>query len=225
MNQLRTKNVYRVLPLRSWDMGKKLLWAGLAAMLLVTMVFGAALAQGVNPPAPDDEYRFDSRFPLPWGGMEGRFLDGQRRLGGMFGGPWMDVMNGVGLLGIDGDGWKVYDAVAAALKLTPTQLFEQLHAGRTLEQIASAQGVKMADLEVAAASAAREAMRARIDRAVEEGKLTREQADRLLERLEGANPGKGLPRGGFFRNWRFGEDAPWRGLPFFRGRQMPEFSF
>jgi uncharacterized protein (DUF433 family) len=206
-------------------MNRRLLLAVLAGLLLVTTVFGAALAQGTNPPAPDDEYRFDNRFPFPWGGMGGRFPDGPRGLGGMFGGPWMGMLNGGDLFGLDGDGWKVYDAVAAELRLTPTQLFEQLRAGRTLEQIADAQGVTMADLRAAAESAARDAMRARVERAVEDGQLTRAQADRLLERLEGGNDDQGLPRGGFFRNWRFGEDAPWRGLPFFRGRQMPEFSF
>jgi hypothetical protein len=189
-------------------MKKRLLLAGLAGMLLVTTVFGAALAQGANPPAPGDE---------TWSGQHG--------FGRTFGGPWMGLMNGTGLFGVDGDGWKVYDAVAAALKLTPTQLFEQLHSGKTLEQIANAQAVKLADVEAAAGNAAREVMRARVDRAVEAGQLTRKQADRLLERLEGANSGQGLPRGGLFRNWRFGDEAPWRELPLFRGRQRPDDSF
>jgi hypothetical protein len=204
-------------------MKNRILLAGLAGVLLVASLFGAALAQGTNPPAPEGEYRFDQRFPFPWGGMGGRFFDGQRGLGGVFGGPWTGLMNGTGLFGVDRDGWNVYDAVAAALKLTPTQLFEQLHSGKTLEEIANAQGVKIADVEAAAAAATRDAMRSRVDRAVEEGRLTQEQADELLRRMEQGNTGQGAGPRRFFRNWRFGEDGP-RGLPFFRGR-APEFSF
>jgi uncharacterized protein (DUF433 family) len=130
------------------------------------------------------------------------------------------MMGGAGLFGADGDGWKVYDAVAASLKLTPTQLFEQLHSGKTLAEIAAAQGVTMADVQAAMQAAMRDAMKARIEAAVETGRLTRQQADQILKALEQGSMGGGMmPRGGFFRNWR--------GLPFFRGgeQQAPGFSF
>ena len=42
-----------------------------------------------------------------------------------------------------------FDAQAKALNLTPTQLFEQLHSGKTLDEIATAQGVDVAVVQEA----------------------------------------------------------------------------
>ncbi len=211
-------------------MSKKILLAGLAGLLLVATVFGAALAQGTNPPAPDDQPQFDQRFPFPWGGrgmMGGMFGhmfgnendDDMPGFSGTFGMPMMGVMGHGGMFDANGDGWKVYDAVAAALKLTPTQLFEQLHSGKTLSEIADAQGVKLADVQAAAQTAARDAMKARIEQAVKDGRLTQAQADQMLKALEQGNVGPGIMgRRGIFRNWR--------GMPFFhRQQQAPEDSF
>lgn len=202
-------------------MNRKLLLALLAGALLLTTVFGVALAQGTNPPAPDDEYQYGQRSPFPWGGrgmfggMMGRlFGDKDDDASGMMGMmPGMGMMGGSGLFGANGEGWQVYDAVAAALKLTPTQLFEQLHAGKTLAEIADAQGVALADVTAAAQTAMRDAMKARIAQAVKDGRLTQAQADQMLKALEQGNMGGGMMgRGGFFRNWR--------GLPFSSGQQQ-----
>lgn len=204
-------------------MNKKLLLAVLAGALLLTTVFGVALAQGTNPPAPDDEYQYGQRSPFPWGGrgmmggMMGRMFgdndDDMSGMMGMMGMSGMMNMPGMGMMGMmGGNGWAVYDAVAAALKLTPTQLFEQLHSGKTLSEIADAQGVALADVTAAAQTAMRDAMKARIEAAVKAGQLTQEQADQMLKALEQGNMGGGMMgRGGFFRNWR--------GLPFSGGQQ------
>ena len=43
-------------------------------------------------------------------------------------------------LGFMGGGSADFDAMAKALNLTPTQLFEQLHSGKTLDEIATGAG-------------------------------------------------------------------------------------
>lgn len=114
--------------------------------------------------------------------------------------------------GFGGRSWESFDAMAEALNLTPTQLFEQLHEGKTLEEIAEAQGVDL-DAVMEAAQAARiQEMKDAINQAVEDGQITQEQADWLLEGLDkGYIPGRGC-FGGFGKGHRgmreFGEFAP-----------------
>lgn len=93
-----------------------------------------------------------------------------------------------------------FDAVAEALGLTPTELFEQWHDGLTLSEIAEAQGVDIdavrEALRTARHEAAAEAAKAEIDAAVEAGTITQEEADWLLEGIEqGYTSGFGLLRG------------------------------
>jgi len=75
-----------------------------------------------------------------------------------------------------GDGWTMFDAAAEALGLTPEGLFAELHAGKSLAEVAEAQGVDMETLQDAMQAAHAEA----IQQAVEDGTLTQEQADRSL---------------------------------------------
>jgi polyhydroxyalkanoate synthesis regulator phasin len=70
--------------------------------------------------------------------------------------------------------------VADALGISERQLFRRLHSGRTLAQIAKAEGKDLADVKAAAIAAAKE----RLDEAVADGDLTQEQADERLEHLE-----------------------------------------
>ncbi len=93
-----------------------------------------------------------------------------------------------------------FDAIAAALKLTPTELFEQLHSGKTLEEIATAQGVDIQDVTDAINAARTQDMKDRIAQAVTDGMMTQAQADWLLQGLE-----KGyMPLGGFGGRGRHG---------------------
>lgn len=96
-----------------------------------------------------------------------------RQLGG-----WGRGHGGFGLFG--GDRWTMFDAAAEALGLTPEGLFSELHAGQSLSEVAEAQGVDTETLQEAMKAARVEA----IQRAVEDGTLTQEQADRMLDRLE-----------------------------------------
>ena len=92
------------------------------------------------------------------------------------------------------DRWDNFDAMAKALNLTPTQLFEALHSGKTLDEIAKTQGVDLAKVQEAANAARVQAMKDKIAQAVKDGKMTQEQADWLLQGLEKGYTGKG--RGG-----------------------------
>jgi len=98
--------------------------------------------------------------------------------------------------GFGGGGWTAeFDVVAAALNLTPTQLFEQLHSGKTLAEIAQAQGVDLTKVQEAANASRIQAMKDAIAQAVKDGKMTQDQADWLLQGLDKGYLGKGGGRG------------------------------
>jgi hypothetical protein len=71
------------------------------------------------------------------------------------------------------------DVVATTTGLTVQQVQEQLRAGQTLAEIGAGRGKTQAQLRDAIVAATS----ARADAAVANGRLTRQQADRLLERL------------------------------------------
>lgn len=83
-----------------------------------------------------------------------------------------------------GGSWVVFDAAAEALGLTPEQLFTELHAGNNLADIAEAQGVDLQAVYDAMNAARVEAMKAAIQQAVEDGRLTQAQAEWMLQGLE-----------------------------------------
>jgi hypothetical protein len=90
-----------------------------------------------------------------------------------------------------------FDAAAEALGLSPQQLFTELHGGKTLQQVVEAEGVGLETVQEALNTAREEARKAAIQQAVEDGTLTQQQADWLLEGLElGFGPFGGGP-GGF----------------------------
>src|SRR5512136_2666896 len=74
--------------------------------------------------------------------------------------------------GFRGGNMENFDAIAKALNLTPTQLFEQLHSGKTLDEIAKAQGVDLTKVQEAANAARVQAMKDAIAQAVKDGKMT-----------------------------------------------------
>lgn len=70
--------------------------------------------------------------------------------------------------------------LAEALGISEAKLHEQLHAGRSIADIAEAEGKSLDGVK----SAVRAAARARLDKAVADGRLTRAQADARLEHLD-----------------------------------------
>jgi hypothetical protein len=173
----------------------KKLAAVMGALALIAVIgvvaVGAAFAQADTPtPAPN------TAPATPFGG---------RGMGRDFG------LRGPG-------SWDNFDAMAKALNLTPTQLFEELHNGKTLDDIAKAQGVDLAKVQEAANAARIQAMKDTIAQAVKDKKMTQEQADWLLQGLENGYMGKGL--GGEFGSGRgpmgrggMRGHGNWRGAP------------
>jgi len=113
------------------------------------------------------------------------------------------------------------EAVAAVLNMTTDQLELQLWGGRTYADLAAAAGVDVEDVESAATEARREALSEQIAQAVEDGSITQEHADWLLEGLKNGYLDKasnglqgGAPDGklGGHRPGR-PSDAPNRGAP------------
>ena len=99
--------------------------------------------------------------------------------------------------------WDNFDAMAKALNLTPTQLFEAIHNGKTLDEIAKTQGVDLAKVQEAANAARVQAMKDKIAQAVKDGKMTQEQADWLLQGLEKGytDQGRGLSSASAAARW------------------------
>jgi ribosomal protein S20 len=112
---------------------------------------------------------------LPLGGFGHRgFWREGRGPGGRFGpaGPG-------GQLGLAGTLFGPFDAAAKYLGLSRGQLLSELRGGKTLAQIAQAQGKSVSGLEQALVSA----QTARLDRAVAKGELTKGEEQRRLSRL------------------------------------------
>jgi hypothetical protein len=104
------------------------------------------------------------------------------------------------------------EAAAEALGMTADELSTQLWGGKSLADLAEAAGVDLQDVRDAVEAAQEAALRESIEQAVEDGALTREHADWLLEGLDngywggrgfGGCPGRGS-FGGFQGNPRFG---------------------
>lgn len=91
-------------------------------------------------------------------------------------------------LGIRGGDSATYDLLAEKLGLTPTELFEQLHDGKTLAEIAEAQGVDLQaiqdEIQDELKATRVQAMKDKIAQAVTDGDMTQEEADWWLLGIE-----------------------------------------
>ncbi|HSL44752.1 MAG TPA: hypothetical protein VK897_15050 [Anaerolineales bacterium] len=83
-----------------------------------------------------------------------------------------------------GLGGEALQAAAQVLGMTTDELIDALQGGQTLEEIAEAQGVELEAVQEAIQAVHETAMRERIQQAVDEGAITQEHADWLLEGLE-----------------------------------------
>lgn len=128
--------------------------------------------------------------------------------------PWPGPGMGRGGFGWGGGVWTMFDTVAEALGLTPNEFFTESHdAGKSLTEIAEEQGVDLDSVYDAMKANRVEAMREAIQQAVEDGSLSQEQADWMLEGLDQGffHGGRGF---GFGRGHGFGghRGVPW-GIP------------
>jgi len=141
---------------------KKKLLIGAGVALIVLLLAGLAGATFVFAQEPTP--------PIPFG-----WHGGGRGMGGF----------GRGGFGWAGGGqWTMFDTAAEALGLTPEELFAELHAGKSLDDIAEAKGVDVQTVYDAMSAARGEAMQQALQQAVEDGRLTQEQADQMIGRLE-----------------------------------------
>jgi uncharacterized membrane protein len=163
-------------------MNKKrlLILAGVALIVLLLAGLGGAVFVFAQEPTP----------PIPFGWHGGGF----GRHGGGF---------GRGSFAWAGGGpWTMFDTAAEALGMTPEELFAELRAGKSPAEIAEEQGVEAEAVFEAMNAARGEVMQQAIEQAVEEGRMSQEQADWLLKGME-----QGLfPMGqGFGHGWGEGE--------------------
>jgi flagellin-like hook-associated protein FlgL len=102
-----------------------------------------------------------------------------------------------------GGGHMLFDDLAKAVDLTPAKLLVQLRAGKSVADVAKAQGKSLDDVR----SAVKAAAKTRADKAVENGDITKAQADEMLSRLDDAlqNLDKARP---FFGRRGFREGPP-----------------
>jgi uncharacterized protein YidB (DUF937 family) len=155
---------------------------GVVVLALAALGAGFVFAQTATPPAPG----------YGWGGMMG---GGYSMMGGygyqsgtpapgygiMGGDPtWMNNMH-QWMFTSGGMHTIVWNGLADALGLTPDQLNVELASGKTLTQIAEAQGVSQDQL----AAALETSVKAGLDKAVADGVLTQAQADQMLNHMAG----------------------------------------
>jgi flagellar biosynthesis chaperone FliJ len=130
----------------------------------------------------------------------------ERLLEGLETGSWFSMghggSRGPGDAGFHGSGDAQPELLADALGMTAEDVREALADGQTIAEMAEAQGVALEDLVDALMDPTIE----RLEQAVEDGRLTQDEADeqieqmaeRLLEGLEsGTGFGRGMMRGGF----------------------------
>jgi hypothetical protein len=139
---------------------KMLLLSGAALIVLVLAGLAGATFVSAQEPTPTPT------VPFGWRGAG-------RGWGGRGGFGWAG-----------GGDWTMFDTAAEALGLTPVELFTELHAGKTLEEIAEAKGVDIETVYDAMDAVRAEAQKQAIEQAVEDGKISQEHADWMLEGLE-----------------------------------------
>lgn len=113
-------------------------------------------------------------------------------------GPSNTLVHGRGPGGGRGFGFSLtwIQAAAEALDMTTDDLIAALQGGRTLEQVAEEAGVDYEDVQAAIQAVHATEVRERIQQALEDGTITQEHADWLLEGLDKGFIGGG---GGGFR--------------------------
>jgi hypothetical protein len=151
-------------------MNKKFGWA-IGALVIALLALGAYGTTAV--------FADDSNPPLPFG---------ERGPGGPGGPRGGRVLDGAAL-----------EAVAGVLDMSTDELSAALEGGKTLQELADEAGVDMQEIRDALSAVREESMRERIAQALEDGSITQEHADWLLEGLDkGFLAGPGFGFGGHF---------------------------
>jgi len=115
------------------------------------------------------------------------------------GDPPPPTFGGHGPRGPRGLGGAALEAVAGVLNMEPDEVTAALEEGKTLPELAEAADVDMQEIHDALQAFREESMREHIAQAVEDGTMTQDKADWLLEGLDKGfldEPGFGFGRGG-----------------------------
>jgi hypothetical protein len=158
----------------------------IAAVILIGNVLIASAQNGVTPGQPGTGtcqmgYTCPYSGTLPFGGA-----------GGMMGGGNHAQLHNA-MMAANGMHQQVMTAVATKLGMTYDQLIAALQNGQTIAQLAEAKGVSLDVLQQAANTARTNA----IDALVEQGVITREQADWMIDHMNDMPTLKGVPVFGF----------------------------
>jgi len=94
------------------------------------------------------------------------------------------LLHGGGPGGGRGFGLEGLQVAAEALNMTTDELINALRSGKTLEEIATEAGVDIQDVQDALQAERETSLRERIQQALDDGTITREHADWLLEGLD-----------------------------------------
>jgi hypothetical protein len=94
------------------------------------------------------------------------------------------LLHGGGPGGGRGLGLEELQVTAKALNMTTDELITALQSGKTLQELADAAGVDLQDIQDAIQAARATSMRERIQQALDDGTITQEHADWLLEGLD-----------------------------------------
>jgi hypothetical protein len=165
--------------------------AGVTTIVLIALaVLGVTLAFAQKPNPTDTPWWNTMRNMMQGSGNGGAIGNG-----GMMGGNWQSMQQMHNQMTQNGGmsamhEWMhqsggvhdtVWNALAEKLGLTSEELTAQINSDKTLAQIAQEKGVATKNL----AAIMETGMKAGLDQAVKDGKLTQEQADLMLKNMDG----------------------------------------
>lgn len=159
---------------------KKVLIIGITIVAVIALgnVLLASAQGGTRPNQPNatcpvSGYTCPFSSTMPYGMMGGR--------GMMGGGVYTDTMPmHSAMMGANGMHEQVWTAIAKKLDLTYEQLTQAVQNGQTIAQLAEAKGVSLDELK----EAAKGAIQTSLAGLVEQGVLTQEQADWMLDHMD-----------------------------------------
>jgi hypothetical protein len=150
--------------------------AGLTTLIVIALaVIGVNLAFAQQPTPNDNSWINSMRNMMGgnWQGMAAMHNQTAQNGGMQAMHDWMHQSGGIHET--------VWNEIAKQLGLSANELTAQVNSGKTIGQIATEKGVSTQDL----ATTMKNAMKAGLSQAVKDGKLTQEQADLMLQHMDG----------------------------------------
>jgi uncharacterized protein YidB (DUF937 family) len=184
----RPQSLYECFILACYDVGitiyssctgekmKFLKIVGLTTLIVIALaIVGVNLAFAQQPTPNDNSWINSMRNMMGgnWQGMAAMHTQTTQNGGMQAMHDWMHQGGGIHET--------VWNELAKQLGLTANELTAQVNSGKTIGQIATEKGVSTQDL----ATTMKNAMKAGLSQAVKDGRLTQEQADLMLQQMDG----------------------------------------